>query len=113
MMLTKIGRMFMVGAAIALLTAAAHAAEYNFYEQADKKGCILVITERGQDACAREQKKNEACSVAVECEVDKQERLIATYKDAKERLDRGNVADADKDRLKDTVSGLKGALDSN
>lgn len=47
------------------------------------------------------------------CEVDQQERLIAKYKDAKERLDRGQVADADKDKLKDTVSQLKGALDAN
>ncbi len=96
-----------------LLTAAAvYAAEYNFYEQADKKGCASIITERGQDECARAQRaKDDACKIGVECEVDKQERLIATYKEAKERLDRGQVADADKDRLKETVRTLKDQLD--
>lgn len=88
------------------------AAEYNFYEQADKKGCASIITERGQDECARVQRaKDDACKVAVECEPDKQERLIATYKEAKERLDRGQVADADKDKLAETVRTLKDQLD--
>jgi hypothetical protein len=69
------------------------ASEYNFYEQADKKGCSSIITERGQDECARVQKaKDDACSVSVSCDVDKQERTIANYKEAKERLDRGQVA---------------------
>ena len=45
-----------VGAAIVLLTVVVHATEYNFYEQADKKGCASIITERGQDDCAAEQK---------------------------------------------------------
>lgn len=49
----------------------------------------------------------------VECDVDKQERLIAKYTEAKERLDRGQVPDADKDRLKDTVRTLKDQLDGN
>lgn len=93
-------------------TASALAAEYNFYEQADKKGCASIITERGQDECERVQKaKNDACNVAIECEVDKQERTIAKYKEAKERLERGQVADADKDKLKETVRALKDELD--
>lgn len=94
------------------LAAAAYAAEYNFYEQADKKGCASIITERGQDECARVQRaKDDACKIGVECAVDKQERLIATYKEAKDRLDRGQVADADKDRLTETVRILKDQLD--
>lgn len=96
------------------LTVAVHASEYNFYEQADKKGCASIITERGQDECARVQRaKDDACSVPVQCDVDKQARLIANYKEAKERLDRGQVADADKDKLKETVRLLKDALDAN
>jgi hypothetical protein len=55
------------------LAFAAYAGEYNFYEQADKKGCSSIITERGQSDCATVQKrKDEACSVPVECDVDKQ-----------------------------------------
>jgi len=89
-----------------------YAAEYNFYEQADKKGCASIITERGQDECARAQRaKDDACKISVECDVDKQERSIATYKEAKDRLDHGQVADADKDRLKETVRTLKDQLD--
>jgi len=96
------------------LAVAVYAAEYNFYEQADKKGCASIITERGQDECARAQRaKDDACSVPVQCDVDKQERLIATYKEAKERLDRGQVADADKDKLKETVRTLKEQIDAN
>jgi hypothetical protein len=51
--------------------------------------------------------------VPVQCDVDKQERLIATYKEAKDRLDSGKVNDSDKDKLKDTVRGLKEQLDAN
>jgi hypothetical protein len=96
------------------LVVTVYAAEYNFYEQADKKGCASIITERGQDECARVQRaKDDACNVPVQCDVDKQERLIAVYKEAKERLERGQVADADKDRLKETVRTLKEQIDNN
>jgi hypothetical protein len=89
-----------------------YAAEYNFYEQADKKGCSSVITERGQEECARAQRaKDDACKIAVECDVDKQDRLIATYKETKDRLDRGQVADADREKLTETVRTLKDQLD--
>lgn len=112
--MTKIKRGFSIALAAAVgLAASAYADEYNFYRQADKKGCASIITERGQNECAREQRaKDDACSVAVECDPDKQERTIAKYKEAKDRLDRGNVADADKDRLKDTVRALKDELDA-
>jgi len=110
------GRWMAVGAVIAMLTlgvgVAAQASEYNFYEQADKKGCASIITERGQSDCAAAQKrKDDACNVAVECDVDKQEKTIAKYKEAKERLDSGKVNDSDKDKLKDTVRDLKDELD--
>ena len=79
----KLGRVFAVVAAIAMTGVAVYAAELNFYEQADKKGCASIITERGQSDCASVQSaKDRACSVAVECDVDRQERLIAKYKDA-------------------------------
>jgi hypothetical protein len=96
------------------LAAAVYASEYNFYEQADKKGCASIITERGQDEGARVQRaKDDACSMPVQCDVSQQERLIANYKEAKERLDRGQVADADRDNLKDKIRLLKEALDAN
>lgn len=109
-MKTRVGLAF---AALMLpLAAAVYAAEYNFYEQADKKGCASIITERGQDECARVQRaKDDACSAPVQCEVDKHERLIATYKEKKDLLDRGQIADADKDKLKETVRVLKEQLD--
>jgi hypothetical protein len=112
MMKTKMGVAFVM---MSLgLTTVVYGSEYNFYEQADKKGCASIITERGQDECARAQRaKDDACNVPVACDVDKQERLIAQYKEAKERLDRGQVADADKDKLKDTVRLLRETLDAN
>ncbi len=95
------------------LAAAVYGAEFNFYEQADKKGCLSIITERGQEECARAQRsKDDACRVPAECDLDKQERTIVRYKEAKARLDRGDVADADKDKLKETVQALKDDLDS-
>jgi hypothetical protein len=100
--------------AVATMGVAVYAAEYNFYEQADKKGCASIITERGQAACAALQdNKDRACSVAVECDVGKHERLIAKYKEAKDQLDRGQVADADKDRLKQSINAMKQELDAN
>jgi hypothetical protein len=39
------------------------------------------------------------------------ERTIAKYKEAKERLDRGQVADADKDKLKEKIRAFKDELD--
>lgn len=88
------------------------ASEFNFYEQADKEGCASIITESGQRECAAvQQRKNDMCRVATECEPDKQEKTIATYKEAKERLDSGKLNDSDKDKLKDTVRGLKDFLD--
>jgi hypothetical protein len=110
----KLGRLFAVMAAIAMTGVAVYAAELNFYEQADKKGCASIITERGQSDCASVQNaKDRACNVAVECDVDRQERLITKYKDAKDRLDRGQVADADKDKLKDSINAMKQELDNN
>lgn len=101
--------MFVLG-----LTVAVQASEYNFYEQADKKGCASIITERGQSDCSSMQKrKDDACSVPVQCEPDKHEKLIAKYKEAKEQLDSGKVNDSDKDKLKDTVRTLKEQLDAN
>ncbi len=113
-MTSKLGQLCAIAIAIGATSVAVYASEYNFYEQADKKGCASIITERGQYDCASVQSsKDKACGVAVECEVDRQERLIAKYKDAKDRLDRGNVADADKDRLKDSVNAMKQELDAN
>lgn len=108
---TNVGLVF---GTIFLFSVSVYAGEYNFYEQADKKGCASIITEREQGKCADVQAaKDKACGVPVECEVSKQERLIGTYKEMKDRLERGQVADADKDRLKDTVNTLKQQLDGN
>jgi hypothetical protein len=108
------GRTLAIGVVVALFGVGlvAQASEYNFYEQADKKGCASIITERGQDDCAAVQRrKDDACRVPVECDPDKQEKTIEKYKEAKERLESGKVNDADKDRLKDTIRDLKDELD--
>jgi hypothetical protein len=106
----KLGLLF---AALMLAPAAAtHAAEYHFFTQATQKGCASIITESGQRECAAvQQAKNDACNVAIEADPDKQERLIAKYKEIKPRLDRGEVADADKDKLAQTVRTQKDELD--
>ncbi|MEO8843612.1 MAG: hypothetical protein ABI591_16510 [Kofleriaceae bacterium] len=94
------------------LGVAAQASEYNFYDQADRKGCASIITERGQSDCAAVQRnKDNLCSIPVDCDPDRQEKTIAKYKEAKERLDSGKVNDSDKDKLKDSVRDLKDDLD--
>src|SRR5262245_49288649 len=109
-MKSRIGLAFVV--LMLSLATAVYADEYNFYEQADKKGCASIITARGQDECARTQRaKDDACSAPLQCDVDKQEKMIATYKETKDRLDRGQVANADKDKLNETVRLLKAQLD--
>jgi hypothetical protein len=108
------GRLLAIGALVITTSVAVNASEYNFYEQAGKKGCSSIITERGQSDCASVQSaKNRACSVSVECDVDRQTRLIDKYKEAKDRLDRGAVADADKDKLEDSINAMKDELDKN
>jgi hypothetical protein len=109
---STLGRSLSIVVAMVGLGVAAQAAEYNFYEQADRKGCASLITEQGQKDCADvQQRKDELCRVPVECEPDQQEKAIAKYKDAKDRLDRGQVADADKDKLRGSVRDLKDELD--
>jgi len=109
-MKTRVGLAF--AALVLPLAAVVYAGEYNFYEQADKKGCSSIITEQGQKACAGvQQAKDDACTVPVDCEPDKQEKTIAKYKGAKEQLDSGKVNDSDKDTLKETVRVLKEQLD--
>ena len=101
-----------VAVVVFCLGVAARASEYNFYDQADKKGCASIITERGQSDCAAVQRrKDDLCSVPVDCDPDRQEKTIAKYKEAKERLDSGKVNDSDKDKLKDSVRDLKDELD--
>jgi len=109
----KMGRLLVI-CALVISTSVAVASEYNFYVQAGQKGCDSIITERGQSDCKSVQSaKNSACSVSVECDVDRQSRLIDKYKEAKDRLDRGAVADADRDKLKDSVNAMKEELDRN
>jgi hypothetical protein len=111
---STLGRNLAIAVAVTMLGlgVAAQASEYNFYDQADKKGCASIITERGQSDCATAQKrKDELCGVPVDCDPDRHEKTIAKYKDAKERLDSGKVNDSDKDKLKDSVRDLKDELD--
>ena len=62
----------------------------NFNERADKNGCDSIVTESGRNECSDAQRrKNEACNVGFDCDLDKQQRTIENYKDAKERLDKG------------------------
>lgn len=111
---SRLGRDVALGVAVAILALGivAQASEYNFYEQADKKGCASVITERGQNDCADVQKrKDDLCRIPVDCDPDRQEKTIEKYKEAKERLESGKVNDSDRDKLKDSVRDLKDDLD--
>jgi hypothetical protein len=111
---STLGRKLAIVVAVVMfcLGVAAQASEYNFYEQADRKGCASIITERGQTDCAAVQRrKDDLCGVPVDCDPDRQEKTIAKYKEAKERLDSGKVNDSDRDKLKDSVRDLKDELD--
>jgi len=103
-----------IGLVLVGFASIASAEELNFCRQTTKKGCDSIITERGQQECDRAQReKNDKCNVSASCDVSDQERLISKYKDAKERLDRGQVNDADKDKLRDNVRLMKDQLDAN
>jgi len=72
----------------------------------------MPLESRAQDECKREQqKKDDACNVSIDCDVDKQEKTIEKYNEAKTKIDRGEVNDADRDKLKDTIRDLKDELD--
>jgi hypothetical protein len=108
----KFGRTLAAGLAIAIvaltLNVVASAEERKFYVQSGKEGCESIITERGEDECKKVQaEKDRACGIRVECDENKQQRQIEKYKEAKEQLDQGRVADSDKERLAKTVSDLK------
>lgn len=84
----------------------------NFNERADKNGCDSIVTESGRSDCNDAQRrKNDACNIALDCDLEKQQRTIEKYNEAKDRLEKGEVNDSDKDKLKDTVRALKDDLD--
>lgn len=109
---SSVGRWIGAGAVVLLIVVGASSWASNFGEYADKDGCESILTDDGRRACREVQDaKNKACNVKTECDVDKQERTIEKYKDAKQRLDDGSVNDADKEKLKEKVEALKEDLD--
>jgi hypothetical protein len=84
----------------------------NLNVRADMNGCESIVTESGRrDRSEAQRRKNEACNIELDCDLDRQQRTIEKYKEAKDRLDKGDVNDSDKDKLKDTVRALKDDLD--
>jgi hypothetical protein len=98
---------------IALVALSAPVRAQNFNAFASQDGCKSVIADRERSTCEDLQRtKNDTCNRMLDCDLDKQQRQIDKYNDAKKQLDSGSIADADKDRLKQTIRELKDDLDA-
>jgi hypothetical protein len=88
------------------------ASAQNFEVQSGKRGCESMLTTTMEGACrSLSVAKDRYCALPTDCDVDRQERTIAQYKEAQKRLDDAALADADKGRQKDTIDQLKREID--
>jgi len=83
----------------------------NFYELSGKKGCDSVMESRRNECEDLNAKKERACEMQGRCDLDKQIAQIAEYKAASERLNSGQIADADRDSFKESIEKMKAELE--
>jgi len=84
----------------------------NFYELSGKKGCDSVMESRRSECEGLNAKKERACEMQGRCDLDKHIAQIAEYKAAVERLNSGQIADADRDSFKKSIEKMKAELDA-
>ena len=88
------------------------AAGQNFYELAQKKGCESVMDSRRSECVDLNDKKERACkSAAGTCDLARHMEQIAEYKADVERLNRGEIAEADRESFKARIEKTKAELD--
>lgn len=103
-----------IGAVIAVVVGlGATARAQNFNAFAAENGCKSIVSDRERSDCHDLQRnKDDTCNRMLDCDVDKQQRQIDKYNDAKKQLESGSINDSDKDRLRQTIRELKDDLDA-
>jgi hypothetical protein len=84
----------------------------NFYELSGKTGCDSVLELRRSRCNDLNANKDRACQMQGRCDLDKHIAQIAEYKTAVERLDSGQVAEADRGSFKESIEKMKKELDA-
>jgi hypothetical protein len=85
----------------------------NFEVYSGRKGCESIIKDSERRDCQDlSRRKNDSCNVSASCDVDRHKRDIEDYNEAKRKLATGQIADADKSRLEQTIRELKDKLDA-
>ncbi|MFK7930362.1 MAG: hypothetical protein AB8H79_19395 [Myxococcota bacterium] len=94
-------------------TAVVGLAYANSFEAATQKsGCASIVFDGGESACKSVQsKKNNVCNQPGTCDARGFSKLVDEYEEAKENLESGKVAAANKSKLEDKVEDLKEKLD--
>ncbi|MGH8554658.1 MAG: hypothetical protein ACREUD_03685 [Gammaproteobacteria bacterium] len=91
---------------------ASGALAHNFYELSGKTGCDSVMESRRSECNDLNAKKDRACQMQGRCDLDKHIAQIAEYKAAVERLNSGQIAEADRDSFKASIEKMKAELDA-
>jgi hypothetical protein len=93
-----------------LLTSGASA--QNFYELSQKKGCESVMASHRSECVDLNNKKELACkSASGTCDLARHMEQIAEYKADVERLNRGEIAEADRESFKARIEKTRAELD--
>jgi len=98
--------------ALLLICLAGPAHAQNFYALAKEKGCESVMPSLRDECEKLDGAKSKACASEGNCEIGEHQSQIAEYKDAKERLEKGEVNESDKATLQTRIDKMKGELDA-
>lgn len=84
----------------------------NFYELSGRAGCDSVMDSHRSECNDLNAKKERACQMQGRCDLDKHIAQIAEYKAAVERLNAGQIAEADRESFKASIEEMKAELDA-
>jgi len=91
---------------------ASRAHAQNFYELSGRAGCNSVMDSRRGECNDLNTKKERACEMQGRCDLEKHIAQIAEYKAAIERLNSGQIAEANQDSFKASIERIKAELDA-
>jgi hypothetical protein len=84
----------------------------HFYELSGKRGCDSVMESFRSECNDLNAKKDRACQMQGSCDLDRHIAQIAEYRAAVERLNAGQIAEADRDSFKTSIEKMKAELDA-
>lgn len=97
---------------VVLSLLASGALAQNFYELSGRTGCDSVIESRRGKCGDLNAYKDRVCQMQGSCDFDKHLAQIAEYKAAMERLESGQLAEADRGSFKESIDKMKAELDA-